>query len=104
LDKVNSVIQEEGGTALAVLERLCDRNSTQMDGSLREAVSQLVRLRDQLIDARRAGAPCDAQLCRTNAILSTLVELEFPTGDAQWTRVCEARDALKSMLRTASGE
>jgi hypothetical protein len=103
LDQVDSVIQERGGTALAALERLSDRNSAQMDGSLREAVAQLVRLRDQLIAARRAGVPCGAPLSRTNAILSTLVGIEFPTGGAQWTRVCGARDALKDMLREKQG-
>jgi hypothetical protein len=104
LDQVDSVIQERGGTALAALERLSDRNSAPMDGSLREAVAQLVRLRDQLIAARRAGVPCGAPLSRTNAILSTLVGIEVPTGGAQWTRVCEALDALKDMLRRPQAE
>ncbi|MBO0798281.1 MAG: hypothetical protein J2P31_05615 [Blastocatellia bacterium] len=99
MDQVDSVIQERGGTALAALERLSDRNSAQTDGSLREAIGQLVRLRDQLIAARRASVSCSAQLCRANAILSTLVGIEFPAGVAQWTRVCEACDALKDMLR-----
>ena len=70
-----------------------------MDGSLVEAVGQLVCLRDQLIAAQRASVPCGAQLSHTNAILSTLVGIEFPASGVQLTRVCGARDALKDMLR-----
>jgi hypothetical protein len=55
-------------------------------------------VRDQLIAARRAGAPCSEELRRTNAILSSVFGIEFPISGRQWTRVCEARNALKDML------
>jgi hypothetical protein len=37
-------------------------------------------------------------LRRTNAILSSVFGIEFPISGRQWTRVCEARNALKDML------
>jgi hypothetical protein len=40
-----------------------------------------------------------AQLCLTNAILSSVFGLEFPIGEAQWPRILETHDALKDMLR-----
>jgi len=44
------------------------------------------------------GQPCGEELRRTNAILSSVFGIEYPIGGHQWTRVCEARNALKDML------
>ena len=98
MDQIDSVILERGRKAEAELERLSDGNSPQSNGSLKEAVGEIVRLRDQLIVAKRGGALCGEELYRTNAILSSVFGLEFPISEAQWTRICEARDALKDML------
>jgi hypothetical protein len=99
LDQVDSVVQEIGGVALAKFEQLCARNAPQTNECLRDAVGQLVQLRDRLIVARRAGISCSEELCCTNTILSSVFGLEFPLGAAQWIRIREARDALKDMLR-----
>jgi hypothetical protein len=101
MDEAHAALHEGGGIALATLEGMCDKNSAQADGALKEAVGHLVELRNQLITARRAGTACNDELRCTNAILSSLFGVEFPIGDAQWQRICEARDALKDLLRKA---
>jgi hypothetical protein len=98
LGQVNSLVQESGGAVLALLEQLCGDDPPRTNECLGEVVSGLVRVRDQLIAARRAGAPCSEELRRTNAILSSVFGIEFPISGRQWTRVCEARNALKDML------
>ena len=99
MGEVNSLVQESGGAVLALLEQLCGDDPRRINESLGEVVTGLVRVRDQLIAARRAGSPCGDELRRTNAILSSVFGIEYPIGGHQWTRVCEARDALKDMLR-----
>jgi hypothetical protein len=99
LGEVNSLVQESGGAVLALLEQLCGDDPRRINESLGEVVTGLVRVRDQLIAARRAGTPCGEELRRTNAILSSVFGIEFPIAGRQLTRVFEARDALKDMLR-----
>jgi hypothetical protein len=99
LGEVNSLVQESGGAVLALLEQLCGDDPRRINESLGEVVTGLVRVRDQLIAARRAGSPCGDELRRTNAILSSVFGIEFPIAGRQLTRVFEARDALKDMLR-----
>lgn len=99
MDQVQSVILERGGAALSILERLCDETPPPQGTCFSEAIGELVRLRDQLIMAQRAGVRCGHDLSRTNAILSSVFGLEFPVSDTQRTRIREARDGIKDMLR-----
>jgi hypothetical protein len=98
MDQVTSVVQECGGGALAALERLRGETSLHVDELLVEVVDKLVYLRDRLVNARRAGTPCDDELRLANAILSSMIGLEFQVGNAQRTRIQEACDGLKHML------
>jgi hypothetical protein len=96
---VNSLVQDVGAEALALLDQLCRDDPPGTNECLGEVITRLVHLRDQLIAARRTDMPCSEELRRTDAILSSVFGIEFPVGGPQWTRVCEARDALKYMLR-----
>ena len=97
--QVNSLVQDGGAAILALLDQLCGDGPPRTSECLGEVVTRLVHLRDHLIAARRANTPCGEELRRTNAILSSVFGIEYPIGGHQWTRVCEARDALKDMLR-----
>ena len=94
LGQGNTLFQESGGAVLALLEQLCGDDPARTDERLGEIVSRLVHMRDQLIAARRTGAPCSEELRRTNAILSSVFGIEFPVAGRQWTRVIEARGAV----------
>jgi hypothetical protein len=99
MGQVNTLVQESGGAVLALLDQLCGEDPPRTNEPLGEVVTRLVQLRDQLIAGRRTDATCSEELLRTNAILSSVFGIEFPIGGRQRTRVCEARDALKDMLR-----
>jgi hypothetical protein len=97
LVQVNSLVQDSGAAAL--LDQLCGDGPPGTSECLGDVVTRLVHLRDQLIAARRANTPRGEELRRINAILSLVFGIEYPMGGRQWTRLCEARDALKDMLR-----
>jgi hypothetical protein len=97
--QVHSLIQDSGAAVLALLDRLCGDDPPRTNECAGEVVTRLVHLRNQLIDARRANIPCDEELYRTNAILSSVFGVEFPISGLQRRRIREARDALKEMLR-----
>jgi hypothetical protein len=96
---VQARFREHGETALRWLDELPDRSNPQERMQIAAIVQQLVAMRDDLIEQRRAGAPCGDTLRRTNAILSSLFGTEFPLNELQLKRVCETRDALREMLK-----
>ncbi|HEY7663810.1 MAG TPA: hypothetical protein VH934_11875 [Xanthobacteraceae bacterium] len=94
----SSDIRKAGERALARLDGLQSDGSVETKQQLNEALQLLVAMRDGLIESRRAGAPVDEWLSRTNGILSSLFGTEFPKGGLQWKRVCESRERLRDLL------
>lgn len=95
---VRQTIKEMGQPALAVLDRIDVEQQSAADPEVNEAVEQLVRLRDALIERHRAGEDCGEWLGRTNAVLSGIFGVEYPVGGIQWQRIVETRDDLRHML------
>jgi|GraSoiStandDraft_24_1057298.scaffolds.fasta_scaffold1030059_2 hypothetical protein len=96
---VQARYREHGETALRWLDELPDKNNAQERMQIAAIIQQLVAMRDDLIERRRAGEACGDALRRTNAILSSLFGTEFPLNELQLKRVCETRDALREMLK-----
>ncbi len=91
-------INRRAGAALHILDNLPHEDSPETRRRLAEAIDDLVRLRDELIAAQRAGAPCRDPLRAANAVLSSIFGTEFPVHGLQWKRVCETRDAIRRWL------
>lgn len=82
--------------ALAVLDDIVPGDA-QAKTKFADATAKIVKLRDDLIVARRRGDDEDAWLERTNGIISALFGLEFPSGGLQWKRLENGRDALRAL-------
>jgi hypothetical protein len=95
-------IRRHAGAALHILDNLPEEDSPETRKRLAETIEHLVRLRDELVAARRAGEPCDPPLRAANAVLSSIFGTEFPVHGLQWKRVCETRDAIRRWLNTES--
>jgi hypothetical protein len=68
-----------------------------------DATRCIARLRDELIERRRAGAPGpDGLLVQANALVSELVAAEFPLVGVRKKRIETARDACRRLLDAAS--
>ncbi len=95
-------IRRRAGAALHILESLPHEDNRETRRRLAEAIDDLVRLRDELIAAQRAGEPCEDQLRAANAVLSSIFGTEFPVHGLQWKRVCETRGAIRRWLHGTS--
>lgn len=86
--------------ALNALGILGDLSSGDCEANpkLSDAMHQLIAMRDELIDARRAGEPCVDALRDSNAIISSIFGVEFPSAGLQWQRVCDTRQALQTLI------
>lgn len=75
----------------------------QKDGhALTEATGLLCIYREALIEASRSGDPQDRErLSHINAILSVVVGVHFPLGDAPWQELEKARGWLCDLLDKA---
>lgn len=98
MTEVLSSICANANETLAAFNQLSLEDGPRTGRELGDVVQQLVRIRDELILAKRGGAPCGEGLNRINAILSTIFGTEFPVDGLPWKRVCEARNALKEMV------
>ncbi len=88
-------------SALTALDRVLEERPDKVHDELVDAVRCLVRLRDGLIERRRAGDASPElrdQLDRTNAVLSVAVGGEYPLVGVRWERVQKARDQLARLL------
>lgn len=97
----SDLLRDEAHAALASLEHLLKEPTDAVAEHVAEAVRKIVRLRDELIDRRRAGdaSPLVADwLDRTNAILSSVVGAEFPIKGLHRERLATARDAFEKMI------
>jgi hypothetical protein len=98
---------ESGRRALTVLDRALGQPPERMADDLPEAVRTLARLRNRLIDQRRADpdSPEVAErLDRVNAILSVVAGGEYPIVGIRRERIVDARDALAGLVEDlASG-
>ncbi|HZD26289.1 MAG TPA: hypothetical protein VE631_08520 [Alphaproteobacteria bacterium] len=99
---VDDSARDLAASALAALEAACAEPVPGVDAKVAEAVGLLLRLRDRLIDGRRAGENCGDWLERVNAALSAAFGVEFPVAGIQWDRACEARDSLRALLEAPS--
>ena len=95
---VHSIIREQGGAVFAALDALAPADAD-ADARVTQAMRQLVTVRDLLLVARRQEIDCADELARVNAIVSFLFGVESPSDGVQWKRVCEARDALRVLVR-----
>jgi len=92
---------------------LCDDALRQLDAVLAakqpperdliaDATRCIARLRDDLIERKRAGRLADESLLpQANALLSELVAAEFPLVGVRKKRIEAARDACRRLLRAA---
>ena len=82
-------------------ELLADRPPVVYD-AIERATVDVVAVRDELIEAARAGNTDHGDaLRRVNALLSLIVSAEFPLGGVRWKRIQSARDDLAKL---AGGE
>jgi hypothetical protein len=94
---IHLTIRQRARAALTALDALlpADPHSNE---KLAEVMHQFVAMRDALIAAQRAGEPCRDELSQMNAIISSIVAMEFPSDGLQWKRVCETGAALHTMI------
>jgi hypothetical protein len=97
---VCSSIAKHGNAAVAELDSMSP-GGLQTGGKMVEVMRHFIAMRDDLITAQRAGAPCGEELQRINAILSSIFGVEFPSEGLQWQRVCDTREALRRMASEA---
>lgn len=91
-------VRRRSEEVLARLDALPDSRPVQtMKQNLDEALVWLVQMRDDLIEAQRAGHDVSNWLPSVNAILSTLFGTEYPVGGLKVKRIEEAREALRAL-------
>lgn len=95
-------IRRRASAALQLLDSLPHEDNPETRKRLAEVIDELVRMRDELIAAGRAGEACEELLGRTNAALSSIFGTEFPVHGLQWKRVCETREAIRRWLDAAA--
>jgi hypothetical protein len=98
-----ATIIANGSAALASLDLLSPADP-ETNRKMGEVMRRLVAMRDELIAAQRAGLPCRSQLQRINSIFSSIFGMEFPSEGLQWQRVCDTREALRSLIREVGYE
>ncbi|MEJ2376831.1 MAG: hypothetical protein P8Y71_15925 [Pseudolabrys sp.] len=91
-------VRRHGEMALDAIEHVQGDGLARPKKQFAAAMEHLVAMRDALIRAQRQGEPCDDDLRGTNAILSSIFGIEFPSGGLQWKRVTETHDALLRLL------
>ncbi len=92
--------QQEGGQALAALDRALSHKPRRDGEAFSEATEHLCRMRDALIASRRDGVG-DRQLERLNAVISSALAGHFPLGNTPWPEVEKAREDLRGLLAEA---
>jgi hypothetical protein len=99
--ETRTAVRGYGEQAMACLEE--DEKAVPvetMKQRLDQALIALINMRDELIQARRAGQDDSDWLPRTNGIISTLYGTEFPVGGIKMKRIEEARRALRDLLKS----
>ncbi len=87
--------------AVATLDRVLEERPDKIHDEIVDAVGCVVRLRDNLIEQRRAGDTSrrlQDQLDHANAVLSVMAGGVYPLVGVRWQRVEQARDELKRLL------
>lgn len=97
MTNVYSSARNHALTAFRVLGELSS-GDCEANPKLSDAMHQLIAMRNELIDARRAGEPCVDALRASNAIISSIFGVEFPSAGLQWQRVCDTRQALQNLI------
>lgn len=92
--------RDAGAAALAGLDRALDERPEKIYDDLAQAVRCLVRLRDELIAARRRDGRTagDDRLERLNAVLSVVSGGEYPLQGVRRERIEQAREELARLL------
>jgi hypothetical protein len=103
MPEVRETIKVNGTAALVFLDSLATADS-ETNRKMSEVMRRLVAMRDELIAAQRLGVPCRPQLQRMNSIFSSIFGMEFPSEGQQWQRVCDTREALRSLIRETESE
>jgi hypothetical protein len=95
-----SSIAKHGNAAMAELDSMLP-GGPQTSAKMVEVMHHFIAMRDDLIAAQRAGAPCGEELQRINGVLSSIFGVEFPSEGLQWQRVCDTREALRRLASEA---
>jgi hypothetical protein len=103
MPEVRETIKVNGTAALVFLDSLATADS-ETNRKMSEVMRRLVAMRDELIAAQRLGVPCRTQLQRMNSIFSSIFGMEFPSEGLQWQRVCDTREALRTLIRETESE
>ncbi|HET6466774.1 MAG TPA: hypothetical protein VFG43_00195 [Geminicoccaceae bacterium] len=99
--RTDDAVRDHCHAAVAALDRVIDERPAEEHEYLVEAVRCLNRLRDRMIERRRAGDTSRHlrdRLDRINAILSVVVGGQYPLVGVRWERVQHARDTLRQLL------
>ena len=91
-------VRDHGTQIARRLEQLPAHDSPETRQELAGIIRELVRMRDDLIEARRKGEDCESTLRAVNAVLSCIFGVEFPVAGLQWERLNETRSGLKQLL------
>jgi hypothetical protein len=94
-------MQDVCRTALHALDRALEDRPDRVYDDMVAAVRCLVRLRDALVNERRAGKGTpehEERLRRVNAVLSMVVGGEYPLVGVRKERIKKARDEVEALL------
>ncbi len=98
MSELPQAVRRRGEQVLVRLDELPDSQPVQtMKRRLDEALLGLVQMRNDLIEAQRAGQDVSEWLPPINGILSTLFGTEYPVGGLKVKRIEEAREALRAL-------
>ena len=88
-----------GSEALGHIARVLAQRPFKDDYELSHATRCLAAFRDVLIVARRKGEGADGErLARANAIISVVMGMHFPVGDAPWGEFEKAQVWLRDLV------
>ena len=90
-----------GHRALAHLDRVLDQRPKKDDHELTHATRCLAEFRESLIRTRGAEGASDddhKRLARLNAIISVVMGMHFPIGNAPWGELEKAYGWLKDLV------
>ena len=90
-----------GHEALACLDRVLEQRPFKDDHELSHATRRLATFREALIHIQRSDEVTDAdreRLARLNAIISVVMGMHFPLGNAPWGELEKAQRWLGDLV------
>ena len=98
---IDPLARAAGAEAMSRLDKLLETRPHETHEEVTQAVRGIVRIRDALIELRRAGADTPGlqdTLAQANRLVSTAIGAQFPITGMHWERVEKTRDGLRALL------